>query len=214
MLNIMKIVVFSSLLLVSSSLCYGKEPIEHPSLLRIEPTRITNTINMKVRNDSYSLTPEEMAGWITEKNDLHFNPRHTSEIETLDICGQKKSILCNLLTTTQDQSHIQKSSAFFLNTELVKKYIETLAQKINREPVNATLNMQDGKISVFTLNQKGIQLDNASSTALLISYLIGETPASDIQLAYSEKDPDISIDSIDNLGITSLIGEGHSNFRG
>lgn len=169
---------------------------------------------MKVRNDSYPLTPEEMAGWITEKNDLHFNPRHTSEIETLDICGQKKSILCNLLTTTQDQSHIQKSSAFFLNTELVKKYIETLAQKINREPVNATLNMQDGKISVFTLNQKGIQLDNTSSTALLISYLTGETPASDIQLAYSEKDPDISIDSIDNLGITSLIGEGHSNFRG
>lgn len=209
-----RIITFFYLLLLSSSFCYGKENVNSSPLIQVESGKITHSINLKVRNDSYPLTTEDMAGWMTEKNDLRFNPRYSSEIETRDICTQKKSILCTLLTTIQDQSHIQKSSAFFLNTEAVKKYIETLAQKVNQEPVNATLNMQDGKISVFTLNQKGLELDTAASTVALVDYLTAKNPTGDITLPYKEKNADVSIDSIDNLGITSLIGEGHSNFRG
>jgi vancomycin resistance protein YoaR len=214
MVKLIKIIAFSCWIFFSIPFCSASENSSSAALIKIDPARADRNIDLKVKSDTYPLTKNEMAGWVEEKSSLDFNKEYLSEIETTDVCAYAKSIACSLLMDARDNLHWQKSSDFFLNTESVKKYVENLSQKINKDPVNATLNMQDGKVSVFSLEQKGIALDNAASTDLLIRYLAGDNQSGSLELVFSEKDPAVSIDSIDNLGITSLIGEGHSNFRG
>lgn len=212
--KLIKTMAFSCWILSSALFCSASESAPSAALIKIDPAQADSAINLKVKNDTYALTKEELSGWMEEKSSLNFNRDYLSEMETVDICAHAKSIVCVLLMDARDNSHWQKSSDFFLNAESVKNYIENLSQKINKEPVNATLKMQDGKVSVFSLEQKGIELDNAASADKLIRFLAGNDRSGSLDLAFNEKDPAVTIDSIDNLGITSLIGEGHSNFRG
>lgn len=214
MMNSIKIAAFLCLLVFNIPVCHGEENPSAPPLLPIESAKIDNDIDLKVQDAVYKLTAPEISGWIVEKNDLIFRKNYSSELENIDICPQKKSISCSLLASAQDQYHIQKTSSFFLDAASVEKYIETLAQKTDKDPVNASLEMKDGKISAFSLNQKGIALDKKIGASLLEKYIVEKNNAGSLNLPYEEKEPEISMNSIDNLGITEFIGEGRSNFRG
>lgn len=210
----MKIIVFFCLFAINAPFSYGKESTTSILPLETGISTIDNDVNLKIKDNTYKLTKEEIKDWLIENNDLRFNPRYSSEIENINVCNYKKSIVCKLSVTTQDRFHIQKSSSFSLNTDLVKKYIQTLSKKTDKDPINATFDLQDGKISVFSMDEKGIELDQAESSELLIKYITEGKQTENLELSYKENSPDISINSINNLGITSLIGEGRSNFRG
>ena len=175
---------------------------------------IFKELTLKIDTKTYPLSEAEISSWIKEKNILTYNPDYVSEIENKDICQYGKSILCALMLSLEDRNHIQKSSVLYLDTESTKRFVEDLSRQANIEPTNAKLIIENGKVSVFTLSQQGIELDREKSVAILASHLARKEASDTLDLPYIRKNPEIRMDSIDNLGITSLIGEGRSNFRG
>lgn len=172
-------------------------------------------IALKIKDASFNLSTEQIQKFIREKEDLAYNPSYHSEIENNDLCAYEKSLVCGLLWSAKEADHIQKVSSIYLDTEFSSRFLDDLARQVNRDPQNARLQADDsGKISVFALSENGLTLDNAKNLRILEDYFKGNDNSRTIALAYNEIKPEITTDSIDNLGITSLIGEGVSDFAG
>ncbi|MDO8240755.1 MAG: VanW family protein [Candidatus Moranbacteria bacterium] len=213
MAKLLKIVALFCLLLISSNFALAENiPVQKSTIQKINNQ--TADIDLKINGSTFPLSKTELIGWVSEKNELNYNPKYKSEIENQNICLHKKSILCKLTFDIKKENHIKKSTSFFISTDSVDKFLDDLARKTNRDPENAKLIMEGGKVSVFSLSQKGIELDKEKSATILIKYLTGNNSSNSIELPYLEKSPEISTGSIENLGITELIGEGHSNFKG
>ena len=171
-------------------------------------------LRLKAGDYEYKLTGSEISAWIREKTDLLFAPDYLSEIENSNFCAYKKELSCKMTFSEKKQNHIKKSSLFILDTASVEKFVENLSQKIDKDPEDAKFKIENGKVSAFSLNQKGIALNKEKSLEILIDYLESRDKKTEIALPYDLIDPEVSIDSIDSMGIASLIGEGRSNFKG
>ncbi len=105
--------------------------------------------------------------------------------------------------------------------EKIKDYLLALVPQINSEPVNAQLEFKKGKIEIFSLSQEGIALDieksiNEIRKIIFIeeNYKNGSETEIDVQLVMEKVQPEITTESIDNMGITALLATGESNFYG
>lgn len=115
----------------------------------------------------------------------------------------------------------------------IKSYLVSITPQVNREPVNATLEFKDGKISVFALSQDGIELDPEKSVSNITEAVFRKayfekaaTPAKmeggvttgtepiTAELAVKNVPPEVTTDNIDNLGLTKLLATGESDFHG
>lgn len=107
------------------------------------------------------------------------------------------------------------------NEEKIKDYFLSLVPQINSEPVNAQLEFKKGKIEIFSLSQEGIALDiekNINEIRKIIfieeNYKDNSETEIDVQLIIEKVQPEITTESIDNMGITALLATGESNFYG
>lgn len=100
-----------------------------------------------------------------------------------------------------------------INQQKVKNYLEALAAEVNQSPVNAELTMSDdGRVEVFALSQEGRELKGEKNAELITEKLTRWEKQ--IPLIIDVAKPDVTTDSIKNLGITTLIARGESNFKG
>ena len=213
MLKLLKITAIFLLLLMSNNFVSAENiPTNSAALKKIDS--LTTDINLKINGSTLPLSKTELTSWISEKNELRYNSSYKSEIENYNVCLHKNSIICKLIFDIKKESHIKQSTSLFLNTDSIHKFLDDLSRQVNRDPENAKLIMEDGKATVFSLSQKGVELDKEKSATILIKYLTENSSGDSIELPYIEKNPEISTGSIENLGITELIGEGHSNFKG
>ncbi|NOQ68160.1 hypothetical protein GQ568_01845 [Patescibacteria group bacterium] len=105
--------------------------------------------------------------------------------------------------------------------EKIKNYLLTLIPQINREPVNAQLEFKKGKVEVFFLSQEGIALQIEKSIDEINKVIFIEENHKDnsekeieVQMTVEKVQPEITTESIDNMGITALLATGESNFYG
>lgn len=99
-----------------------------------------------------------------------------------------------------------------LNRQKTEDYLTVLSTGINREPVNAELQIKNGRVETFALSQNGIKVKIKESAENFINSI--KNREKNIMLEYHETEPEITTESIDNLGITAFIGKGESNFSG
>jgi vancomycin resistance protein YoaR len=103
---------------------------------------------------------------------------------------------------------------------VMEEYLVALVPQINQEPVNAQLEFKDGKISMFSLSRVGIKVNIEQSIQEIGKQLFQDRYYSDdreeirIKLITENIEPQITTESIDNMGITSLLATGESNFHG
>lgn len=173
-----------------------------------------NDLKLKIGNQEHILPKSTLAEWVTEKADLVYNPDYNSEIENSDFCQYKKSLACELTFSYRQEYHIQKKSKFEFADKMISAFLDDLGRQFDKDPENAKLGIEDGRVSAFSLSNKGMQLDKEKSLKIILDRLENKDTTNPIELAYNEIDPEISTGAIENLGITSLIGEGRSNFRG
>lgn len=118
------------------------------------------------------------------------------------------------------------------NKAEINKYLVTLAPQINREPINAQLEFKNGKVGVFALSQDGIKIDLDKSVEKINAQVLqnnagvstnnkktANTQASSsnqiiVELAVNKVAPELATQNIDNMGITTLLATGESDFRG
>jgi len=111
------------------------------------------------------------------------------------------------------------------NSDRIKSYLVSIVPQVDREPVNAQLEFKDGKVQIFSLSQEGLKMDTDKSADKISEAIFqeknysatetGESAASiKIELVINKIAPELATDNIDNMGITSLLATGESNFHG
>jgi vancomycin resistance protein YoaR len=212
-----KILIFPifMLLLASASRFASAETINLGSFSQLAANeKFQKDITLKVDGTNYPLSIKDIKNFISEKESLSVNPGYKSEIENTRPCYLEKNFICDLLFDAKKEPHMQKISHAYLDTGVLAQFIDDLARQTDHDPENAKLQADSGKVSVFSLSKDGLSLDKEKSLQIISDYFKNNSTADTINLAYSTTKPEISTDSIDNFGITSLIGEGTSNFAG
>jgi len=126
--------------------------------------------------------------------------------------------------------------------ERIEDYLVSLVPQVNSEPVNAQLEFNENRIGVFALSQEGIRLNTEQSAKKIGEEIFKDENYTKIEAAEenSQEDssenseeadkidqnkivielitekvqPELTTENIDNMGITSLLATGESNFYG
>ena len=106
--------------------------------------------------------------------------------------------------------------------EKIKDYLLTfIIPQVNREPVNAQLEYENKKVEVFSLSYEGVFVEIEKSKNKINANIFREENYKDnlkknieIEIVTEKVQPEITIESIDNMGITALLATGESNFYG
>ncbi len=176
--------------------------------------KIPTDLSLTVNGTPYSLAKSEISTWTKEKNYLAFEAGYFSEIENINFCQYEKSLECRLSLPYENQKNIKKKYTLSIDTDSIKNFIKDLARKTNKDPLDAKFEITDGKVSVFALSSPGIKLDEEKSVQIIEDFLLTQNFSTPLDLPTQKIQPEISSDSQNNLGITSLIGTGKSNFTG
>lgn len=175
-----------------------------------------NTTQVKVGEYSESIPKETIEEWREGKNIFLFSTNIRADFENTDYCPLNK-ILCELTITETGRQHIVLSPESSLNNEAIKVYLEELANKVRKDPVDAKFKMEDGKVTAFAEAEAGLALDSEKSFEV-ISEILGKDNTmpipKEISLPFEIKKPNQNYSDVNNLGISSLIGQGTSDFKG
>jgi len=98
------------------------------------------------------------------------------------------------------------------NTEVMATYLEDLAPGINTEPINGRFVMVDGNLEEYKSAINGKRLDIVASTNAMVDAMNKNQEFA--QLTVVDAEPDINLEKLQKLGITTLLGRGESNFGG
>jgi len=110
-----------------------------------------------------------------------------------------------------------------LSRKALNDYLTGLGSSINRNPVNAQLTVQNNRVTNFSLPEDGLKLEIEKSISKIREEILNQDaknlPAealakTGIKLEVSIIPPKITTKDINNLGITSLLAKGVSNFSG
>ncbi|MEK7603761.1 MAG: VanW family protein [Patescibacteria group bacterium] len=99
-----------------------------------------------------------------------------------------------------------------ISSERVGEYLASIAPFVNTRPVNAKFILVDGKAKEFIPSNYGLELDMDSSKNIIIEAIV--SGKKEVNLPVNLIEPDITLNKINELGITALIGRGESNFSG
>ena len=102
--------------------------------------------------------------------------------------------------------------SFGIKKETLKDILIELAPSLNQKPQNAVLTFADGKAKEFALSKNGVELDIPASIENITLQLAEEAPV--LTLAVTMLYPDIRTETIENLGLITLLGKGESDFSG
>lgn len=174
-------------------------------------------LNLIIKDQKETVPLKEFSQWLEIEPKLIFNTEEKAEIENIRYCVIDP-ILCEITITQKEKLHVRKKSQVSVQKDKIKKFLEDLERKTNKDPVDAKFKIEDGKVSIFSLSQNGLRIDTEKNLEIISEKITDGDPRyrekGEIELAYEIVEPEISSDTINNLGITTLIGEGKSNFRG
>ena len=155
--------------------------------------------------------------WTTPRSTLSIDSDYASEIENTSACPENTPLLCAIYLSGRTRMHLRASSTNSLNVEQIKKYLATLEAKSDMEPTNATFNIENGQVTTFSAEADGRKLDTEKSLqqlSTLFSQAAILTESQKITLPFEVIKPSVTTSEANNLGISKLIGQGKSNFKG
>ncbi len=114
-----------------------------------------------------------------------------------------------LMLTLNDEEQISVQ----LNPELVTGPLESIAQEIDQQAVNAKLQIKDGRVTEFQGSEDGLKLNKEESLKKINQDIIDHN-LTEIELIVEVTEPDVTIGSTNDLGINELLGIGWSDFSG
>ena len=100
-----------------------------------------------------------------------------------------------------------------LDDKELENLLMQIAPLVNIKPQNAVLTMKDGKIVEFAISKEGKELDIQKNIGV-IKLGVLEKNQKEIALSATTLLPDIRTETIQNLGITTLLATGESDFKG
>lgn len=99
-----------------------------------------------------------------------------------------------------------------ISPEKLSDYLKNLAVATNVEPVNANIQFEGSKATTFRAAVEGSRLDIDKSAAAIIKSL--GNGGDRAELPVNKVPPTITLEKINDLGISTLLAKGESNFAG
>lgn len=165
----------------------------------------------------YTETVSESAlnEWTQHSNVFTLSSSERSEFENIYYCPVN-NIFCALTLTEMQRHHIRLLPEKNVNVDKIRLHVDDIARSVNRDPIDAKFQIEDGKVTTFSEPQNGIALDTEKSVEMILSALQTnqEKYPQTLNLPFDVKEPAIGYENVNSLGINSLIGEGVSNFKG
>jgi len=158
------------------------------------------------------VSKEDFSEWFETDISIEYDPSYRSEIEPVNYC-ELDNIICEMTKNLRMRRTLRKVDSFSFKKEAIESFVEDLARKYDKDPIDATFAIENGKVVTFSLSKDGKKINLEKNTEKIISFL-EKKEGEKIELAYDITKPEISSNDIDNLGIETLIGEGKSNFSG
>lgn len=168
--------------------------------------------------DTVVVPRAEFDGWFDVSLMRTYDPAHVSTVENqaIDLCPTPHP-LCDALMSMRYRGHVRVTRHAAPRTADIERFAGRVADELAHDAVDARFRMEDGRVTVFTPNRAGIVVDAAATAQIIAGYadgvLHGTVPQT-VKLPSRTTDPKITIDAINDLGITEIIGEGRSNFAG
>lgn len=89
-----------------------------------------------------------------------------------------------------------------------------VSSQIDIPAKNATLEIKDGKVESLNTQQEGVEADGDALYQELNQKLLDKEKVIAIEVKVKKVQPEVAVDSINDLGIKEIIGVGKSNFAG
>lgn len=173
--------------------------------------------NLTISVDQYSESiPENILDeWVIRKSSYSLSPNMRSEFENSSFCPVDK-IFCELTLTKNQRERFFLSSQTTIDSEAIKSHLEDLARKVNHDPIDPKFKVENGKVVTFSEAQDGIALNIEKSTELISAALnrMDLESEQNIKLPFEPKKAATNYADVNDFGISSLIGEGTSDFKG
>lgn len=104
-------------------------------------------------------------------------------------------------------------------TPVTEWLASSVAPTIDIDPVNAKFAIEDGKVTEFKSSRDGYKTDpqatlHAINEALQTAVADGAGNPNAVTIVMQQTHSDITNENVNDLGITELLGTGHSNFAG
>lgn len=168
---------------------------------------------IQIPGQEISVSKNDFKKWLTNKPSLIYDASYNSEIENTQYCPVSK-IICDLIITEKTKHSVKKIEAIALDKGETTLFLDDLARKYNKEPVDSTFTVKDDKVSNFSLSQNGYKLDTQKSLEDIEEFFSKNETSNNIKLSVATIEPKIKDNDAEKLGIKNLIGEGKSNFTG
>ena len=159
------------------------------------------------------ISKEDFSEWLQFESFLEYDPKYSSEIESVNYC-ETTPIICNLTKDQRTRHTLKKVDLIFVDKTLVESFVKDLARKYNKDPIDATFTIEDGKVIAFSLSKDGKEINIEENTKNILDLFEGNLTKNKIEIAYDVAKPEVESNDADKLGIEKLIGEGISNFSG
>lgn len=99
-----------------------------------------------------------------------------------------------------------------ISSEKMGEYLVSISPLVNIQPVNAKFKLVDGKAEEFVPSEYGWRLDVDTSKRIISDAIINGLKEAILPVEIIE--PAITLNRVNELGITTLIGRGESDFKG
>lgn len=204
---------FLSFLLLSTLLPFSASAEEILDKKATSKEKIALVLN--VGQYTETISESTLAGWTQHSNVFTLSPSERSEFENISYCPVN-NIFCALTLTEMQRHHIRLLPEKNVNADKIKLHVDDIARSVNRDPIDAKFQIEDGKVTTFSEPQNGIALDTEKSVEMIMSAIQTdqEKYPQTLDLPFNVKEPEIGYENVNSLGINSLIGEGVSNFKG
>lgn len=197
----------SILVLFLSFICFGVAPRAHAA---------DTTLILSSEDYTETIPTETVNSWLHFDTKLTINRRQISEAENIRFCpalGFFCDFSLSRLTRLHTKIQPQNSS---VDATIVKKFIDTFAEKVNQDPQNAVFAADEhDTIIVAKQEQVGRALKKDESVALIVRALESNTSSTiKINLPTEVAYPHIVASDRERLGLRELVGMGRTNFKG
>lgn len=173
------------------------------------------SILLRYENFSEPVSGEILGSLFSHHTDFFIDPRYRSEIENQDRCAAP-NFACRFFQTERSRASVRYALVSTPDTNAITAYLAELSGRFDTDPKNTTLAVKDGKVVVDTPSENGRKLHIAESALILVTSLSSRRSEKTIiiDLSAEVKQPELAIKDPSEIGITDLIGEGTTNFRG
>lgn len=134
--------------------------------------------------------------------------------------GRSEDPISNLNIVTQAYLNgIDLSPAYKFSKESLQEKLEPFYEEVDKEPVEAVFNFENGRVSEFTASENGREVDREKLSQIILSKgksIINSNNQKVIIIPVPTKilEPSLTTDKVNEMGIKELIGSGTSLYKG